>query len=153
DTDLSKEFGGHEWISDQKNPLSSFWPQGQTLVFPYEPEKVLAAFPPALLESEPALRPTLLDPHRLCRAAPDFPPASLAAGPYGAALDWLSLKRTEEEADSLLREGDVQGSSRLFDRSLAILPEQLSVLLVLGGAALGRQPAEALPWYRRCVET
>ena len=151
--DLSKDFGRDEWISDQKNPLSSFWFQGQTLAFPYEPENVLAGFSPALLASEPALRPTLLDLHRLARAAPDFPHASLAAGTYGAALDWVSLEHAEESADSLLKHGDFQGALPLFDRSLELLPEQLTVLLQIAGTAFAHQPADALPWYRRCVET
>ena len=151
--DLSKDFGDSEWISDQKNPLSSLWSTGQTLAFPYDPGSVLAAFPPQLLASEPTLRPTLLDAHRLSRAAPDFPAASLAAGPHGAVVDWLALERTNESAEALLKQGDIQGSSQLFDRSLGLFPEQLRVLLLFGGAALGSQPAQAATWYRRCVET
>jgi tetratricopeptide (TPR) repeat protein len=53
----------------------------------------------------------------------------------------------------LLKQGDVQGSSQLFERSLQLFPEQLRVLLLVGGVELQRDPAQALPWFRRCVAT
>ncbi len=149
---LSKEFGHLPVITDQKNLLSSYWPTEAALPFPYDPGAVLAELSPELLDSQPELRAAVLDPRKLRRAVPDFPAASLAAGPYGASTDWLAIESMNKSAEALLGQGAVEAAFQAYDRSLALLPEQLNVLLTRAWFLAGRQPAQAIPWFRRCVE-
>jgi spermidine synthase len=151
--ELGRDFGREERISDQRNQLSAYWPTGPMLTFPYDPRAIIAALPTELLAARPELAPTLLDAHRLRRAVPDFPAASLALGAHAAAADWLELERMNGRAGRMLREGDAANATQVFEQSLARMPEQMQVLLTLGGYDLARgQPSSAATRFRQCTE-
>lgn len=149
DDELRRHFGAAEVISDQKNPLSAYWPTGRLLEVPVNPNAVARLWP-----NVPR------DLRVLRRLVPDYPGESLAAAPrdasgiLGTDVPWLEVQRLNREAESALREGQIDTGFRAFDQSLARLPEQLGVFMSRGFAlaSLGK-PAEAIPWLRRATQS
>lgn len=148
--ELLAEYGTGEVLTDQKNPLSSYWPTGRMETFPFSATAALAVFPPDLLAERPRIGTWFGDLRALLTAVPDFPVESFVplrgrASLPGSEVDWLALQELNLEADALLRRGRVNEGLDAYRRSVAQVPAQLGVHMALGQFALARnEPQRAL---------
>jgi len=158
DADLRKIYGQGPVVTDQKNLLSSYWPGGRVLDFPYSPRAVLAMIPPSLTAAEPGLRKIFTDLRALRRHVPDFPAEVLAtvSEPPGAVagteIDWVGLKGLNLQAEKALRQGRVREGLGLFGNSTAQNPVQMDVYLSVGWNLIDlKRPAVAAQWFAKCT--
>ncbi len=158
DADLRKIYGQGEVVTDQKNLLSSFWPGGRVLNFPYSPRAVLGIVPPSLTAAEPDLRKIFTDLKELRRHVPDFPAEVLAnvkeppGSVAGTELDWVGLKNLNLQAEKSLRQGRVREGLGLFGNSTTRNPMQMDVYLSVGWNLIDlRRPAVAATWFAKCT--
>ena len=158
DADLRKLYGSGEVVTDQKNLLSSFWPGGRVLNFPYSPRAVLGTVSASMAIAEPDLQKIFTDLKELRRYVPDFPAELLAnvrepSGTVaGTEIDWIGLKKLNLQAEKTLRQGRVREGLGLFGNSTARNPMQMDVYLSLGWNLLDlKRPGAAAQWFAKCA--
>ncbi len=148
--ELLAEYGTGEILTDQRNPLSSYWPTGRMETFPFSASAALATFPPDLLAERPRIRSWFSDLRALLTAVPDYPVESFVplrgrANLPGSEVDWLALQDLNLDAAALLRRGRINEGLDAYRRSVALVPAQLGVHMALGQFALARnEPQRAI---------
>lgn len=148
DAQLRERFGHGEVVSDQHNQLGSYWatPQGHDL--PLEPARVFELLPADLLDGPLDLRSAYASADALLRVVPDFPLDSLASAFPG--VEWDEIARLNRSAEEKIGRGAPVEALADLERSLALLPSQLSIYQKLGGYFLqAGLPDSGLAWIER----